>query len=117
MRETAESRLRKLEGSQGAASEEPIKFRFFGVEALLDGRYARVNLASGNRKIMRADQLGIEPYTPRECPPPRVVGQGKAGDALAVPEQVPEAVVEHVESEDERVSGIAEAIVRDFGMW
>ena len=117
MIQTLEAKLKKFEGKQGAPSDVLPRFRVFAIEALLDGRYARVNLASGNRKIMRAEQLGIEPYTPRECPPQRVVGQGKAGDALAVPEQVPEAVVEHVESEDERVSGIAEAIVRDFGMW
>lgn len=114
MIETVAARVKKLEGARGAASEEPIKFRFFGIEALPDGTYARVNLASGNRKIMRADQLGIEVYQTKAVPQARQAGQGGARDALAVPVDAPEAVAEHVESEDERIMRVREQIARDF---
>ena len=113
MNETINSRVKKLEVGREPA-DEPIRFRVFGVSALPDGNYERVNLKSGNRKIMRAEQLGIEPYTPRECPPPRVVGQVASQDTLAVPIVEPEPVQVLEEGEGERVERIRAQIERDF---
>jgi hypothetical protein len=87
MIETIASRLRKLEGRQGPATEE-IKFRVFGVKAVGDGTYRRVNLASGNVKVMKAEQLGIEPYQAKDISKTIPARKDAFQDGVSVPERV-----------------------------
>jgi hypothetical protein len=98
--ETIASRVKRLEGGQGAPSDEALKFRVFGVEALPDGTYTRTNLRTGNVKVLSPAQLGIEPYQPKEGPTPSVVGRGATLDTVAVPEaSSPEVVPEPAQPE------------------
>ena len=74
MSKSIENRIERAERKHGAGTNEPVHFNIFLVELTEDGTCYRTNYATGKRRRVKPETVGIVPFTEadRLTPVPKV---------------------------------------------